>query len=92
MTEAVGWVAAIILLLTMTRQVWAQYRSGAVAGVSRWLFVGQIAASTGFTLYSALLGSAVFVFTNGLMLVNAFVGLWIDRRNRRMAAERGEKT
>ena len=83
MTEAVGWFAATILLITMGRQVWSQWNSGSTAGVSHWLFIGQVVASAAFTVYSILLGSAVFIFTNALMLVNALLGLWIDRRNRR---------
>ncbi|MGQ0699851.1 MAG: hypothetical protein ACT4PZ_16610 [Panacagrimonas sp.] len=86
LTEAVGWTAALILLATMARQVWSLWTSGAVGGVSRWLFVGQVVASAGFTLYSAMIGSTVFVFTNGLMLLNALLGLWIDRRNRKAEA------
>lgn len=80
--EAVGWAAAIILLLTMTRQVWSQWNSGSVSGVSHWLFLGQVSASVLFTLYSLLLGSTVFIVTNALMLLNAITGLLIDRRNR----------
>lgn len=83
LTEAVGWTAAVLLLLTMSRQVWSQWHSGAVGGVSRWLFVGQVTASALFTLYSVLLGSSVFIVTNALMLINAVAGLLIDRRNRR---------
>lgn len=82
MTEAVGWGAALVLLLTMARQVWTQWRSGAIAGVSRWLFVGQLVASAGFCLYSALVGNAVFVFTNLLLVCNALLGLYVDHRNR----------
>lgn len=88
LTEVVGWFAALTLLATMGRQVWTQWHSGLVAGVSSWLFVGQVAASLGFTVYSALLGNAVFVFTNTLLLLNALLGLWIDRRNRHRAAAR----
>jgi lipid-A-disaccharide synthase-like uncharacterized protein len=79
----VGWLAAAILLATISRQVWTQWRSGTSAGVSRWLFVGQIAASVGFVAYSAAVGDPVFVVTNALMLVAAVVGLWIFWRNRR---------
>ncbi|MGQ0618515.1 MAG: hypothetical protein ACT4QA_01140 [Panacagrimonas sp.] len=86
LTEAVGWSAAIVLLITMARQVWSQWNSGAVGGISQWLFVGQVAASGGFTVYSVLLGSTVFIVTNALMLLNALAGLWIDRRNRRRKA------
>ncbi|HEU4622383.1 MAG TPA: hypothetical protein VFS42_09170 [Burkholderiaceae bacterium] len=85
LTEFVGWLAAFILLITMVRQVYTQWRDGAVGGVSRWLFVGQIAASLGFTIYSMLVGNMVFVATNALMLLNGGIGLAIDRRNRRRA-------
>jgi uncharacterized protein with PQ loop repeat len=84
-TELLGWTAAIILLATISRQVYAQWRSRSAAGVSRWLFVGQVAASTAFLLYSMLLDNWVFVFTNAMMLVAALAGLVIDRRNRRLA-------
>ena len=80
--EWVGWLAAGILLLTISRQVWTQWRSGTSAGVSRWLFVGQIAASIGFVAYSAAVRDRVFVVTNSLMLVAALLGLWIFWRNR----------
>ena len=85
--QAVGWLAATVLLVTMARQVWSQWRSRAVGGVSRWLFVGQVAASVGFTTYSVLVGDSVFVFTNALLTLNAIVGLCIDRRNRRLQAQ-----
>lgn len=81
-TDAVGWFASAVLLATMVRQVITQWRSRVVGGVSRWLFVGQVTASVGFTLYSVLVHNPVFVVTNALMLANALVGLWVDRRNR----------
>lgn len=87
-TELVGWSAAGLLLLTMVRQVWSQWQSGAVGGVSHWLFVGQLGASSLFTLYSLLLGSLVFTVTNVLMMLNALVGLCIDRRNRARRSHR----
>lgn len=91
LTDAVGWTAALLLLVTMVRQVWSQWSSGAVGGISRWLFVGQVAASVGFTVYSLMLGNAVFAITNGLLTINAVAGLCIDRRNRRLKAARDEK-
>lgn len=78
-----GWGAAAILLLTMSRQVYTQWRDESAEGVSRWLFVGQIAASAGFTAYSVAKHDPVFVFTNALMVINGVIGLVIDRRNRR---------
>jgi uncharacterized protein with PQ loop repeat len=82
LTEAVGWTAAVILLLTVGRQVYTQWRSGTAQGVSKWLFAGQIAASTGFVVYSFLVGNAVFVLTNSFMLLTACLGQAIYLRNR----------
>ena len=89
MTEAVGWVSSGILVLTIAKQVYKQWREGSSEGVSKWLFVGQISASLGFTLYSWLVRNWVFVVTNSLMLVNALLGLLIvfhHRRRERRAA------
>lgn len=77
MTDALGWVSSLILLLTIGRQVWKQWRTGLGEGVSMWLYIGQIAASAGFTLYSALVGNWVFIVTNTLMLLSALAGLYI---------------
>lgn len=82
MTEVIGWLAATVLLATVVRQVYSQWRSGSAQGVSKWLFVGQIAASTGFVVYSWLVGNWVFVSTNVLMLITAIVGQVIYLRNR----------
>jgi MtN3 and saliva related transmembrane protein len=78
----VGWLAGAVLLLTVGHQVWTQWRSRATAGLSKWLFVGQTAASTGFLAYSAAVRDPVFVATNALMLLAALLGQWICRRNR----------
>ena len=91
LTEAIGWMAAIILLATLTRQVYTQYRDRNSTGVSRWLFVGQCAASVLFVVYSWLLGSWVFVVTNALILVTAITGEAIFLRNRGLVRKRGKK-
>ena len=44
--------SALLLLVTMVRQVWSQWSSGAVGGISRWLFVGQVAASVDTALFA----------------------------------------
>jgi MtN3 and saliva related transmembrane protein len=87
-TELIGWVAAAILLLTLARQVYTQWRDRTSKGVSRWLFVGQCLASAGFIIYSSLLKNWVFVVTNALILVTAVVGEVIYLRNRRGAARK----
>jgi MtN3 and saliva related transmembrane protein len=80
--ELIGWASSLVLLLTIGRQVWTQWRTRSTAGLSRWLFVGQLAASTGFTAYSLLLENWVFVVTNVAMLVTAVCGQVIYLRNR----------
>ncbi len=86
LTEVIGWLAAGILLATVVRQVYTQWRSGSAKGVSKWLFVGQIAASVLFVIYSWLVGNWVFVSTNVLMLITAVIGQAIYLRNRQRAA------
>jgi MtN3 and saliva related transmembrane protein len=86
--ELIGWVSAAILFLTIARQVWTQWRDRNTQGVSRWLFVGQLAASTGFVIYSWLLENWVFVATNALILATAAIGQYIYLRNKRIEARR----
>lgn len=82
MTDIIGWLASALLLTTMATQVVKQWQSGAVAGVSKMLFVGQLAASILFTIYSLLKSDLVFLVVNGFMIANAVIGLWIDQHNR----------
>ncbi len=74
MTEALGWLSSFTLVLTIAAQVRKQWRSGTSEGVSKWLYVGQVAASAGFTAYSALVRNWVFVVTNAVLLAAALVG------------------
>jgi uncharacterized protein with PQ loop repeat len=87
--EIIGWVSSLILFLTLSQQVWKQWKERSTAGVSRWLFVGQLAASLGFTVYSLLERDWVFVVTNGAMVANAWVGCLVLRRNRRLRPTSG---
>jgi uncharacterized protein with PQ loop repeat len=89
LTEAVGWVSSFILVLTIAKQVYKQWREGSSEGVSKWLFVGQISASLGFTVYSWLVSNWVFVVTNTVMLVNGLLGLLIVLRHRRRERRAG---
>jgi uncharacterized protein with PQ loop repeat len=82
-TDLLGWLSSAILVATIAKQVHKQWKAGSSEGVSRWLFAGQVAASTGFTIYSALLGNAVFVVTNAVLLASALLGLVIVVRHRR---------
>jgi uncharacterized protein with PQ loop repeat len=73
-TEIIGWASALILLLTVSSQVIQQWRTRTTAGVSHWLFIGQISASAGFVLYSVLVANWVFVATNTFLLLTAILG------------------
>lgn len=86
MTQLLGWASSLILLLTVAKQIHKQWRDDSSAGVSKWLFIGQFAASAGFTVYSFLVRNWVFVVTNLIMAVAAVLGLLIVMRHRRRAA------
>jgi MtN3 and saliva related transmembrane protein len=87
MTELLGWTSSLILLATLIKQVYKQWQEGATEGISKWLFVGQLAASVGFTIYSVLTRNWVFVFTNAALTVNNIIGVFIyfhfKRKNER---------
>ena len=91
-SEAIGWFSSFVLVLTIAKQVHKQWKAGTSEGVSKWLFVGQITASTGFTVYSVMVNNWVFVVTNALLLLSALVGIVIvmkHRRAERRASRRG---
>jgi len=73
-TEWIGWGSSVVLLSTLIRQVHTQWRTRSTAGVSKWLFIGQLLASTGFTVYSFLLHNWVFASSNIAILLTAVVG------------------
>jgi MtN3 and saliva related transmembrane protein len=83
MKHAIGWAASILLLLTISSQIYRQWKSGTSKGVSKWLFIGQMAASAGFTWYSYLVHDLIFILTNALMLLSAMLGLGIVIHHRR---------
>lgn len=83
MTEAIGWASSILLLVTVARQVYKQWESGASEGISTWLFLGQVGASIGFATYSWMLKNWIFVFTNVLMILSSIVGYVILLHNRK---------
>jgi len=87
MMELVGWFSALVLLLTVSSQVFAQWRSGSIKGVSHWMFIGQLVTSAGFVIYSADLGNWVFVVSNALTLCAALVGQYVYLRNCRSGKE-----
>lgn len=82
-TELVGWCSSFILVLTIGKQVYKQWHEGTSEGVSKWLFIGQMSASLGFTIYSWLVNNWVFVVTNSVMLLNGLAGFLIVLYHRR---------
>lgn len=88
-TEIVGWASSLILILTIGKQVYKQWQEGSSEGVSKWLFIGQMGASLGFTIYSWLVGNMVFVVTNSVMLLNALVGFAIVLHHRKRKQRKG---
>ena len=88
MVEFIGWASSLVLVITIATQVAKQWRDKTSAGVSTWLFVGQLAASVGFTIYSMLVKNWVFAVTNGVMILNGLLGYAITIRHKR----RGDAT
>ncbi|HTN82239.1 MAG TPA: PQ-loop repeat-containing protein [Sorangium sp.] len=91
MEEAIGWISSGILVLTVGKQVYKQWKTRTSEGVSKWLFIGQLAASIGFVVYSWLVENWVFVATNSLMVANALAGALIVYLQRRRGAPRAEE-
>ncbi|WP_407470616.1 hypothetical protein [Xanthomonas campestris] len=77
--DLVGWLASAVLIATLIRQIYKQWRSDQIQGVSRWLFIGQITASLLFILYNALVGNAVFIVSNALILATGITGYVLQR-------------
>ncbi|WP_115572981.1 hypothetical protein [Xanthomonas campestris] len=77
--DLVGWLASAVLIATLIRQIYKQWRSDQIQGVSRWLFIGQITASLLFILYSALVGNAAFIVSNALILATGITGYVLQR-------------
>jgi MtN3 and saliva related transmembrane protein len=86
--DLVGWAASLVLLATLGRQVYVQWKRRSVEGVSSWLFIGQLSASGGFVVYSWLVDNPVFIFTNIMIALTAIAGQLIYRRNRALDRRR----
>lgn len=83
--DLLGWAASAVLVATLARQTWRQWKDPDPRGVSHWLFAGQITASAGFVAYSWLVDNWVFIVTNSAVLATAIVGGLVDLRARRKA-------
>lgn len=92
MDEVIGWASSAILVITITTQLHKQWKAGTSKGVSKWLFIGQFAASVGFVSYSWRIGNWVFVATNALLGIEALLGLGIVLMHRRRQHQTGERS
>lgn len=84
-TQIIGWAAVFSLFATMAAQAWKQWRDRVKHGVSKFFFLGQVAASSLFLAYSTLMGDRIFIVGNALVLVAAIAGgaiLWWNRQHR----------
>jgi MtN3 and saliva related transmembrane protein len=81
--DLIGWVSSAILLVTIMRQVYAQWKTKSTAGVSQWLFIGQLTASVGYVIYSYLLRNWVFLTSNAALLLTAICGQYLFLHNRK---------
>jgi MtN3 and saliva related transmembrane protein len=81
--ELIGWASSAILLATIMRQVHTQWKTGSTAGVSHWLFIGQLTASIGYTAYSYLLHNWVFLTSNVALLLTAIFGQFLYVHNKK---------
>jgi MtN3 and saliva related transmembrane protein len=91
MIDSIGWASSLILIATIATQIAKQWRDKTSAGVSTWLFVGQLGASVGFTIYSLLVKNWVFAVTNGIMVLNGLIGYGITVRHKREQTRRDER-
>lgn len=88
--DIIGWMASVVLIVTVCRQVWKQWSDHSTEGVSQWLFIGQMTASAGFLVYSWLLGNVIFTVSNGVLLLAALTGQLLYWRNRKQENARGQ--
>ena len=77
MNEIIGWTSSGILLATLVSQIYKQWKLRTRKGVSKWLFIGQLATSIGFVIYSIGTDNTVFIVTNSLLAASAVVGIYI---------------
>ena len=81
--DLIGWASSAILLATIMRQVYTQWKTKSTSGVSHWLFIGQLTASIGYSLYSYLLHNWVFLTSNIVLLLTAILGQCLYLHNKK---------
>jgi MtN3 and saliva related transmembrane protein len=82
MQDVIGWLSSLVLFLTLSKQIYKQWSDHTSAGVSKWLYIGQMVAEAGFVIYSLQVHSWPFVVTNGVLFCTNAVGLAIVYKHR----------
>lgn len=90
--DLIGWAASVILVASLSRQTYRQWRAGTSRGVSKWLYLGSLVSSALFAVYSFLLGNWVFLVTNSLLVVDNVLGLAILYHHRKREGDPGRRT
>lgn len=85
-SDWIGWLSSFLLLATIGRQIYKQWKEESSRGISKWLYLGQFSAQAGFIYYSWTVRNWVFVFTNSLLLLENLAGLVIMLHHRRRQA------
>jgi hypothetical protein len=88
-SELIGWPAAAILFLRLSRQVYAQWRDGKSPGCLALAVRQAMRGISWFCVPFLAAGQWVFVITNAPILVTPVVGEFIYLRNRRGAGKSG---
>lgn len=76
MTEIIGWVSSFILFLTVSRQIYKQWKAGTSDGVSIWLFYrtnGGFARLCRLQLASLESGFCLYQYDDGLKRIGRFL-------------------
>ena len=81
-----GWASSIILLVTLVRQVYTQWRTHQRLGYPSGSLSASAPHRSGYIVYSFLLHNWVYVSSNIAILITAIVGEGLYLRNRRRAA------
>jgi MtN3 and saliva related transmembrane protein len=84
--DLIGWASSAVLLATIMRQVYTQWKTKSCVGLSKWLFIGQLTASVGYTVYSLLLHNWVFASSNIALLCTAVLGQILYVKNKHNAS------
>jgi hypothetical protein len=88
--DAIGWGSAVVLLPTFGVQVYKQWRSRdePAPASSLWFFALALVGTGGQAIYSWLVGNAVYLALNAVLVVTNGIGLAIDLRRWRFGTSR----